>query len=307
MTSRPFIVDVLIAKLQITGITLLPQSNMNSGICPAFDTSSPQACDCNDGRRSYLSISERQSVESILVAALKGGILNSSFNSNGGHGVNTNCFVRPNVYSSFLPSHAGQYDLAMLALARPIDLLVALHLAIPTAGTFWPMTPNVQNSLPINIYPQGMARHVLPTDRRKPSFGQALSLLLGKDKASWPVDLIHRLQDIRCQHLNLSLTDTGNNDFSASRAVVDLVKHKNNEDTLITLGSKCLERRRDKVPYFDASTLMDPDSAKLANRRRGGGVLEPFPEKLYRMIMEACSEGKEGVISFFPHGRAFGM
>lgn len=133
-------------------------------------------------------------------------------------------------------------------------------------------------------------------------------MLLGKDKRNWAVNSIHRSNpDIQRQTLNQSSTDIATNDFSVSQAVVDLVRYKNNQATLTTLGSKCLERRRDKVPYFDASTLMDPDSAENSNHRRRGGILEPFPEKLYRMLMEACRDGEEGVISFFPHGRAFGI
>jgi hypothetical protein len=310
VTECSFIIDGQqgLAKLFCAVFTLL-HSKMNSSICPAIDSSSPQPFDRNDGRRLYLSLPERQSVESIIVAALKGGDRNP-LNSNAGHGFNIHRFARPNVYTrtSMLPCHAGQYELAMLALSRTSDLLAALHLADSTASSFWRMTANVQNSLQTNRYPQEIPRHGPHINSQKSSFYQALTLLLGRDKRNWAVNSTHRSNpDIQRQTLNQSSTDIATNDFSVSQAVVDLVRYKNNEDTLTTLGSKCLERRRDKVPYFDASTLMDPDSADNSNQRRRGGILEPVPEKLYRMLIEACRDGEEGVISFFPHGRAFGM
>jgi HSF-type DNA-binding len=57
--------------------------------------------------------------------------------------------------------------------------------------------------------------------------------------------------------------------------------------------------------YFDASTLSDPDEATLANRRTRGGVTEPFPEKLHRLLDDCEERGETEVISFLPHGRAF--
>jgi len=79
------------------------------------------------------------------------------------------------------------------------------------------------------------------------------------------------------------------------------------EEFLISLGSNCLERRTNNVAYFDASTLTDPDPVVVANRRTRGGVTEPFPEKLHRMIREAEKNGKQDVISFFHHGRSFAI
>ena len=284
---------------------------MNSNtICPSSHTSSPQQYDRTDERRLYLSVPERQSHASIQVAPLnyKSGDRNP-FNSNAGHGFNTNSFSRPNSYTGTSPlrCHAGQYDLAMLILARPNDLLVALHLANLTDCPFWGMTPNVHNSLHINNYPQGRHGHGLHVNRRVMPSDQTLSLLLGKGKATGAVDSsIHGTTDIPIQSSKLTLTDT-TNAFSVSRAVIDTVRQTSNEATLTALGTKCLERRKHKVPYFDASALMDPDSAKTAHHISRGGVVEPFPDKLYRMLMEACRGGKGDVISFFPHGRSFGM
>mmetsp|Transcript_22482 Transcript_22482/g.45062 ORF Transcript_22482/g.45062 Transcript_22482/m.45062 type:complete len:537 (+) Transcript_22482:169-1779(+) len=41
--------------------------------------------------------------------------------------------------------------------------------------------------------------------------------------------------------------------------------------------------------------------------RPAGGVTEPFPDKLYRLIEDAQAEGKSEIISFFSHGRAFAI
>ena len=69
----------------------------------------------------------------------------------------------------------------------------------------------------------------------------------------------------------------------------------------------CVNRRNQKKPYFDAASLKDPDPVLLANRRARGGVTEPFPEKLHRMLCEVEASGDETTVSFFPHGRAFAV
>jgi hypothetical protein len=66
-----------------------------------------------------------------------------------------------------------------------------------------------------------------------------------------------------------------------------------------------LNTRDDESSYFDASTLEDPDEQTLAKRRTRGGVTEPFPEKMHRLLQDCEENGEADVISFFPHGRAF--
>ncbi len=56
--------------------------------------------------------------------------------------------------------------------------------------------------------------------------------------------------------------------------------------------------------YADASQMNDPSPDTRRNR---GGVTEPFPEKLHRMLDAAEREGLSDVVSFFPHGRAFAI
>jgi hypothetical protein len=80
-----------------------------------------------------------------------------------------------------------------------------------------------------------------------------------------------------------------------------------NEAALDQLGSTSIERRKHNSPYFDASALKDPDPVVLANRRARGGVTEPFPEKLHRMLCEVEESIDNVIVSFFPHGRAFAV
>ena len=56
--------------------------------------------------------------------------------------------------------------------------------------------------------------------------------------------------------------------------------------------------------YTDASGLGDPIPDTRRNR---GGVTEPFPEKLHRMLEGVEREGLSDVVSFFSHGRAFAI
>lgn len=56
--------------------------------------------------------------------------------------------------------------------------------------------------------------------------------------------------------------------------------------------------------YQDCSTMTDPPADSRRNR---GGVTEPFPEKLHRMLTVCEQEGLGDIASFFPHGRAFAI
>lgn len=77
---------------------------------------------------------------------------------------------------------------------------------------------------------------------------------------------------------------------------------------LEALGS----RLRNAVdPYIDVSSIVDEPRAEEEDARQGkrtrGGVTEPFPEKLHRVLKEVEAEGKTDVVSFFSHGRAFAV
>ena len=96
-----------------------------------------------------------------------------------------------------------------------------------------------------------------------------------------------------------------------SRSVIEqlaqsLSPRDNNSVALEALGSTDgHERRKKNAPYFDASSLEDPAPVIATNRRTRGGVTEPFPEKLHRMLRETEERGESDLVSFFPHGRAF--
>jgi len=82
-------------------------------------------------------------------------------------------------------------------------------------------------------------------------------------------------------------------------------EQKKISQTLQALGTN-LRSRTD--PYIDVSNYVDPvvESTPPAARTRGG-VSEPFPEKLHRMLVQVQKEGNEDIVSFYSHGRAFGV
>ena len=57
--------------------------------------------------------------------------------------------------------------------------------------------------------------------------------------------------------------------------------------------------------YTDMSKFPDPNP--IIGRRNRGGVVTPFPEKLYHVLQYAEDNDLSDVISFFPHGRAFAI
>jgi len=83
-------------------------------------------------------------------------------------------------------------------------------------------------------------------------------------------------------------------------------KKKMEEDALCFLGSTTHEAKNGM--YFDASVLSDPGPITASGlRRTRGGVTEPFPEKVHRMLTDAEANGNDDILSFFPHGRAFAI
>lgn len=91
---------------------------------------------------------------------------------------------------------------------------------------------------------------------------------------------------------------------AAATSVVTPGSELDSESTLAALGNSM---RKKSSPYIDASAMADPPDFDLARRRTRGGVIEPFPEKLHRMLLEVEKDGNGHIISFFPHGRAFGI
>jgi hypothetical protein len=82
-----------------------------------------------------------------------------------------------------------------------------------------------------------------------------------------------------------------------------VLAHANTSKVLKALGSS-IRGKTDR--YIDVSGLkISPEEEQPRSVR--GGVAEPFPTKLYRMLQEVEEEGKSHIVSFYPHGRAFGI
>lgn len=81
-----------------------------------------------------------------------------------------------------------------------------------------------------------------------------------------------------------------------------LLTTKHTSQTLNALGSS-LRTRAD--PYIDVSHYAE--AQPVTSRRPRGGVAEPFPEKLHRMLNEVVADGHGDIVSFYAHGRAFGV
>jgi len=65
--------------------------------------------------------------------------------------------------------------------------------------------------------------------------------------------------------------------------------------------------RQTNAPYIDVSDAHDPDPRDETVKKTRGGVTEPFPERLHRLLKEIADDGNGDVISFYAHGRAFGI
>jgi hypothetical protein len=83
----------------------------------------------------------------------------------------------------------------------------------------------------------------------------------------------------------------------------NLAPQKNDAAILHALGSHLRDKSRD---YVDVSVMPDPEE-DIDQRHLRGGVAEPFPEKLHRMLLESKASGRGDIVSFYFHGRGFGI
>lgn len=102
------------------------------------------------------------------------------------------------------------------------------------------------------------------------------------------------------QYAGLSLPKTS----AAAAASVPPSLMGGNNGTKAAIKVLGTSLRKKDSPYLDISALQDPD---VSDKRTRGGVTEPFPEKLHRMLEEVKKDGKDDIISFFSHGRAFAV
>jgi hypothetical protein len=85
------------------------------------------------------------------------------------------------------------------------------------------------------------------------------------------------------------------------------------------LGSNLLQERLMMNQNAMAGGMQAPNAGELplpsphslfhrdGSRRMRGGVIEPFPEKLHRLLLEVEAAGRADVISFVANGRAFAI
>jgi len=88
-------------------------------------------------------------------------------------------------------------------------------------------------------------------------------------------------------------------------------------DTPLVRPSKASTVQHDAIAaYYDGSSLPvpeceegeeDTDNDEETSRKSKGGIIEPFPTKLFRIIEDAEKDGRDDIISFFSHGRAFAI
>ena len=76
------------------------------------------------------------------------------------------------------------------------------------------------------------------------------------------------------------------------------------KDALQEIGTTL---RQKASPYIDVADAADPDPSDSRVKKTRGGVTEPFPEKLHRLLKEIADDGNDDVISFYSHGRAIGI
>jgi hypothetical protein len=98
-------------------------------------------------------------------------------------------------------------------------------------------------------------------------------------------------------------TPTYSNTVPIAAEIVQAQAPVNTSKVLKVLGNS-LRGKND--PYIDVSGLMITTEQEQPLTVRGG-VAEPFPMKLYRMLQDVEEEGKSHIASFYHHGRAFGI
>jgi hypothetical protein len=84
-----------------------------------------------------------------------------------------------------------------------------------------------------------------------------------------------------------------------------LVGHNNGGGAAVppAIGGAALAANNAAFQFGSPATLFSRD----ASRRMRGGVIEPFPEKLHRLLLEVEAAGRSDVISFVANGRAFAI
>jgi hypothetical protein len=104
-------------------------------------------------------------------------------------------------------------------------------------------------------------------------------------------------------HRPLQIVSPPRSTFPAGVELMRAQAPTNATNVLKALGTS-IRGKTDR--YIDVSGLKIPAEEEQPRSVRGG-VAEPFPMKLYRMLQDVEEEGKSHIVSFYPHGRAFGI
>jgi hypothetical protein len=98
---------------------------------------------------------------------------------------------------------------------------------------------------------------------------------------------------------------SANNDLPLKQADQNTIHENQNKQKHEMNLPMYLALRRNKCnrKYIDVSSWEDP----LEIYENRGGVIDPFPEKLHRMLCEVEMNGQGNIVSFFLHGRAFSV
>ena len=96
---------------------------------------------------------------------------------------------------------------------------------------------------------------------------------------------------------NVSLTQPRKSDQNTTNEHQE--QHRSKLDWPMYLA---LRRNKCNRKYIDVSSWDDPSHFEIR-----GGVLDPFPEKLHRMLCDVEMNGQAEIVSFFLHGRAFSV
>lgn len=115
------------------------------------------------------------------------------------------------------------------------------------------------------------------------------------------LNLIKEMSSHKAPPTNIPLVAAASNKHVAPASAAQPI---NGEKALEVLGTS-LRTKTD--PYIDVAELKGPNPDDTTLRRTRGGVSEPFPEKLHRMLNEVEEKGLSDVVSFYSHGRAFGV
>jgi hypothetical protein len=102
------------------------------------------------------------------------------------------------------------------------------------------------------------------------------------------------------------------NDDIALQLMAEFSFTSPSEHQLISAAAKSNLHRTTSISFpimisesFTPPTTTEAPKPKKTKRGPRGGVYDPFPMKVHRMLHQSRLEGQETIVSWLPHGRAF--